>query len=130
MTKSGRPPGPIRKYTVEFVWPSDHRTRKGMESPWREAVRGVDEQTARKSATALRDMKCQFRVRMAFVKPGNEQRVIGECTASEWSRIGQVTYRHEGDMTDLIPGWVTGAESLEIPKKQKEDDCELATSGS
>ncbi|MBD3004667.1 hypothetical protein [Streptomyces sp. 5-10] len=75
-------------------------------------------------------MNLRFRIRIAFTEAdAGQKEAVEECTAAVWDRIGRVEYRHEGEMADLIPGWVTGADPLEIPKDEEGKDCELAIPG-
>lgn len=113
----GRPAGPLKIYTVEFVWPS---------SPgrYREAVVSVDEKTARRSATALHSMHCAFQVRITFTRANREY--LYTCVAAQWNRIGNVTYQDSGEFSQYIPGWVTGKEPL--AEEAKNDHTVLAGS--
>lgn len=108
----GRPPGPLRRYSVEFVWPTDP-------SRYREAVIDEDEETARTSAGVLLSMNFAFQVRMRFLSASGDRTCLGHCTAAQWDRLGHVTYVDQGEFAQYIPGWVTGREPL-VKEKRNE----------
>ena len=109
----GRPPGPLRRYDVEFVAPADPSQR------YQGAVRDANEETARTSVTGLRDLRFAFQVKMRFLSAASDQKLVGGCLAAEWDRLGRVTFQHAGEFKDYIPGWVTGREPL---VKEKQDE--------
>lgn len=100
-----RRPVLMRTYAVECVWPCDpHR--------YREAVRGVPEETARNSARALLDMHYAFRVKVLFFLATPERNPVGEVVAAQWDREGRMIYTHQGEFKGKFPEWLTRGSCL------------------
>jgi hypothetical protein len=114
----GRPLGPFKRYTVEFVWPSEP-------GRYREAVVGVDEQTARRSVDALRGMHYALQVKISFSRGTTSRTFLRSCVVAQWDRLGNVTFRDTGEYSEFIPSWVTRYEKL---PKEKADDYALVGS--
>lgn len=106
---NGRPPGPIRKYTVSCAWPT-HPKR------FRVTVDSTDEATARESVAALLRMHFSVQIVMAFFKANRTNECLGRCTAARWDQSGNVTDQHLGEFHEYIPGWITGREPVEREK--------------
>jgi hypothetical protein len=107
-----RPPGPIRKYTVYCVWPSNP-------GHWRTAVDMVDERTARESALTLRRMHYELMVEVILLRPTAARNLIARFTAGQWDRYGKLVYRYQGDHVEHVAGWSIGTEPME---REKADD--------
>lgn len=112
MTAGGRPKGPLRKYTIECMWPSNLGS-------WRTTVAEVDEKTARRSAAALKRMRHPFRVKLTLISPNKKRTPLGSHLISRWNRQGEIVEIHEGGMRFYMPSWALGEEPLE---KEKTDD--------
>lgn len=100
MMPGGRPPGPLRSYTVSCVWPADPRQR------FRVTVGNVDEKTARESVTALLKMHFPVRVEMFFRAPTRSGEPLGSIVAAQWDRKGCVSGQHKGQFREYIPSWL------------------------
>lgn len=112
----GRPPGPLRSYTVSCAWPTSP-TR------FRVTVAGVDEKTARDSVCALLRMHFSTQVDMAFYSPGRSNEYLGSCMAARWDGSGRVTGQHAGRFQEYIPAWVSGQEPVEREKIGEPELC-------
>lgn len=113
-----RSPGPLRKYTITFIWPS-------CPGSWREAVVLVDEKTARASFEALRRMHYAVRVAVTFQKPNTLKTFIATYPTGEWDRVGRVVYRHEGERAEFMPAWCLGLDDKKVEKKGEQHDGRL-----
>lgn len=111
---TGRPPGPIRKYTIVCEWPT-------LPGRWWSAVREVDEKTARRSATMLLRMHHGFRVSITFREANKQRNLLGEYAVAQWAKDGSVQVLHPGEMAQYMPPWTLGAEPLE---REKADEPE------
>lgn len=107
---TGRPPGPIRKYTVEQIWPN---------SPgrWRSCVSLADERMARRSATAVLRFRYAMRLKIDFLKPGTENHIVDRIVAAEWDRQGNIIHSYSGPMLEFVPEWVFTLTPAEAPSK-------------
>lgn len=101
MSSGGRPPGPLKMYTVECIFPTEP-------GRYRQAVVNVDERVARRSVSALKVMHYALQVKISFHKPTTSRALLGSCLAAQWDRFGNVTYRDLGEFSQYIPEWVTG----------------------
>lgn len=104
---SPRRPVLMRTYAVECIWPFDP-------SRYREAVRGVPEETARNSAKALMGMRYAFRVKVLFFLATPERTPVGEVVAAQWDRKGNMIYTHRGKFQGKFPEWLTHNSSLAL----------------
>lgn len=111
----GRPPGPLRNYTISGAWPS---------SPgrFRATVLSVDEKTARDSVSALARMHCSVRIEMSFHKADRARALLGQCLAAQWNQDGSIATRHTGEYAEHIPAWVTGQEPVDKEKTSEPAD--------
>jgi hypothetical protein len=98
---SGRPPGHIRKYTVENMWPA-------APGRWRTCVEDADEPTARRSVKTLWKIGHACRIKITFVRPNRDRDVVERIMASEWDQRGRCVLSYDGERRSCVPGWALG----------------------
>lgn len=100
-----RPAGPLRKYSVQCIWPT-------VPGKWRSAVEDADEVTARNSTLALKRMHYPVRVSITFLTPNKARQILSTHLACEWDRCGRILVRYSGAKTKDMPEWALGREDL------------------